>query len=63
MYKDGNRLVSTFKDGERVTDDELREMGREAGFGPAYFEGLERGIRIREAFRKKHGRFPELGEC
>lgn len=38
-------------------------MAQRAGMGPAFFEGLAEGIRIREEFRAKHGRFPELGEC
>lgn len=59
----GGQILGHFKSGERVTDAELYQHGTEAGMGPAFFEGLAEGIRIREEFRAKHGRFPELGEC
>lgn len=45
----GNRLISHFKAGERVSDEELYQFGREAGMGPAFFEGLAEGIALRES--------------
>lgn len=51
----GNRIIGHFAKGERVTDAELYEMGREAGMGPAFFEGLAEGIAARESGRSTDG--------
>lgn len=54
----------SFKNGERYTDEELLAMvPDDLRNSPHWRAGFAEGIRLREAFRAKHGRLPELGEC